>query len=221
MEIHERSPQDKGRRFKDLSGQVFGRLTVLSLHGFDERNKSHWNCRCSCGERAVVEGHKMTIGKTKSCGCFRSEVTAKRLTTHGHAGKIRGQEYKTWEGMLRRCNCRSSSRYSRYGGRGIKVCERWSSFENFLSDMGSHPGGEFSIERIDNNGNYEPANCRWATREEQGSNKRNNIHITFRGETLTVSQWARRIGMSRKGLLARLVKAWTIEESITTPILHN
>jgi hypothetical protein len=137
---------------------------------------------------------------------------------HGHAGsRVSGEdespEYTTWRGMRERCDRPTHNLYHRYGGRGIRVCERWQSFENFVADMGPKPEGT-SIDRIDNNGNYEPGNCRWATREEQARNNTRSRHLTFNGETLCLSDWAARIGVSRATLEGRLERGWPLEDAL-------
>lgn len=129
------------------------------------------------------------------------------------------REYATWRNMLQRCERPESPDFSRYGGRGISVCERWHSFAAFLADMGAKPEG-MSIDRIDNDGNYEPGNCRWATKKEQGRNRRTNRKVTFNGETLTPAEWAERLGMSREVMHQRL-KRWSTEEALQRPIRYT
>lgn len=127
----------------------------------------------------------------------------------------RSPTYISWESMKRRCRDNAVECYPRYGGRGITICAEWSSFKAFLRDMGPRPAGT-SLDRIDNNGNYEPGNCRWATIEEQGRNKRNNRYATLNGETMLVSDWAKRLGMHYTGVILRL-KNWPIEHALTLP----
>jgi hypothetical protein len=191
---------------KDLTGKRFGMRTVLRYLG-----KSYWLCRCDCGnEHKVFTGN---IGKTNSCGCDRSRVTTESKTTHGLYGT---PEYKTWSGIKRRCFNKNDKTYPRYGGAGITMCARWNeSFEAFVEDMGQKPSPEHSIDRLDNSKGYEPGNCRWATKFDQAQNQRTNRKIAFRGETKTVSQWAREAGIHPSLLSFRVAMKWPMERALT------
>jgi hypothetical protein len=154
-------------RYKDISGKKFNKLTVLEFAG-KINNKRHvfWSCKCDCGNIVTVRGDSLRLGATKSCGCFRGSIKK-----HGMAYSL---TYRSWINMKQRCSNKNNIGYSRYGGRGIKVCDRWlESFENFLEDMGKRPNG-MSIDRIDNDDNYEPDNCKWSTSKEQSNNQTTN-----------------------------------------------
>jgi hypothetical protein len=207
----------------DLTKQRFGRLTVLSRRDNDSRGRARWLCKCDCGNEKVILAHSLRRGTSRSCGCLMLEIVTAVgavTTTHGHAREgRRTPTYRSWKCMRTRCCNPNHKGYSRYGGRGIKVCDRWSSFENFLADMGEKPAG-LTIDRFpDNNGNYEPGNVRWATPPQQARGKRSNVWIEFRGQRRVMKDWATTLGLPYHVLQQRLRKAgWSVNRALSTPV---
>lgn len=204
-------------RFRDLSGQRFGRLVVIGASGLVDRfGKRTWLCECDCGTTTPpLATGALTSGNTTSCGCWKLENTGDVHRTHG---KSRTAEYRIWVLMRLRCNNPENDDYHHYGGRGIRVCVEWDqSFEVFLREVGYRPQPGMSINRINNQGNYEPGNVRWATQKEQCRNKRTNHLLTFNGETMCIVEWAERTGVSDRKIWGRIRRGWTPERTLTTP----
>lgn len=201
----------------DLVGKRFKRLVVLERH--PERSslgKVQWVCRCDCGNAVITYTGALTSGNTKSCGCWKLEVCSANGLARKTHGLTATPEYKAWQGLKDRCYNKDAPQYRNYGARGIRVCDRWlESFENFFADMGFRPGPEYSIDREDNDGNYEPGNCRWTTSDIQANNRRVNKYYDFRGEQLTIPQIAKKLRIPPATLAARLRYGMSPEEAFT------
>lgn len=211
--------------FPDLTGATFGRLTVTGYSRSKPKRKSGgsahlWMTVCTCGTKKEVIGNNLTVGHTRSCGCLHRELSRERQTTHGESPSgSNSSEFGVWISMLARCRNSNSKNFPRYGGRGIKVCGRWvESYENFLADMGRKPSPSHSIDRIDNNGNYEPSNCRWASRNEQARNTSRNRILTHQGRSKCAAEWAEITGLSRSTILRRLKLGWALADALETPL---
>lgn len=174
-------------KYKDATGQKFGRLTVIQFRSSVKNKAPMCLCSCECGTVKEFGVSNVLTGKSKSCGCLARDVTGERAKTHGMS---KTPVYAVWARMWSRCTNPIVERYPQYGGRGIKVCARWEGFEEFLIDMGNLPTPLHSIGRIDNDGNYEPANCRWETREQQSNNTSRSVFIEWQGQRKTIAQWA-------------------------------
>ncbi len=194
-------------RLKDLTGQQFGRIVILRRDPSPaETTGAYWICSCDCGNEFSARGSNLTKGDIRSCGCLRRELAAARMTRHG--GKKRSgatPEYRVWSQMIGRCHTETNESFPDYGARGIIVCERWrSDFAAFLSDMGPRPSLKHTLDRIENDGNYEPGNCRWATRTQQNRNRRVNVTLLLDGALMTLAEAAERCGLAYSAVQARL-----------------
>jgi len=200
-----------------MVGEVFGRLTVIGYGERDHLKRIRRVCRCECGTLKEVLAGKLMNGETRSCGCLIIDVLKKRNDERPlkyENGYPEG--YHSWRGIIQRCCNPECKDYPRYGGRGITVCERWKgSLDAFIEDMGVKPEG-MTIDRIDNSGNYEPGNCRWTDAKEQANNRRSNVTLEFNGETMTVSEWARKVGLKVVTLEQRLRRGWSVEKALTS-----
>lgn len=197
----------------------FSRLTVLGYVERNHENRRQVKCRCDCGKIFVTLEKSIKSQRTKSCGCFHLETVRTKAITHGHkAGRHVSSEYATWQCMKNRCLNPKAQGYKNYGGRGIKVCERWlNSFQNFISDMGLKPSTKHTIDRKNNNENYTPKNCRWATKFEQCNNTRKNVRLTLGGITDTISNWSKRLGVPATALYMRHNRGWSDRRILTQP----
>lgn len=199
---------------QDFTGQNFGRLTVLKRMVNNRWSHSCWLCRCDCGNEKTILGYNLTNGTTQSCGCLHKERASAAQRTHGYS---KSKTYGSWVDMIRRCTQPHNKNYQHYGGRGIKVCKRWSKFVNFLEDMGEVPMG-YQIDRIDNDQGYCKSNCRWATRKQQARNKQYNHLVTYQEKTLCLSEWAEQTGIAKDTIRHRLKNGWPVEKALTKPV---
>jgi len=206
-------------RTKDLTGNKYGYLTVVEYIGVI-KTRACWKVECVCGSIRIKPGYDLgRKGDFQSCGCKQSETMRVKSTTHG---MYEHPAYNSWRGTIARCYNLSNARYKDYGGRGITVCERWKqSFENFWEDMGpSHKKG-LTIDRIDNNGNYNKENCQWSDLETQMNNKRNNIWIETPNGLMTLAQAGRSFGLGIGIIRGRLKNGWSIERACLTQVYKN
>ena len=210
----------------DLISRQFGRLTVMDFEGIHTTpcgtRRKMWRCRCECGNESVVAENNLKNGTTKSCGCWKYEKLKERNTIHGGSND---RLYRIWKNMKRRCDSPNDKRYKTYGGKGVKVCEEWSnnyqSFKEWAYANGYDDSAEFqkcTLDRVDNDGDYEPNNCRWATMKEQANNKRTNRIVVYNGCKYTLTQLAEKIGMNKTTLKERLNMGWSVEDAVNRPI---
>lgn len=211
-----------GVGFKDLATYPpFGSLRAIRVADKNRHRQVLWECLCDealggCGSTAVVAGHSLRSGHTRSCGCLSLKLIRAVNATHGMSNK---PEYRIWFSMKQRCVNPRDKRYMDYGGRGISVCQRWlDSFENFYADMGDRPSRTHSIERKNNDGDYTPSNCVWATKQAQARNQRRTHWITLNGRTMSMMDWSEHLGISYFVIRARLARGWSVERALTTPV---
>ncbi len=201
----------KGRGIKDLTGKRFGRLKVLKISNKRSGRKTYWVCQCDCGN--IKEIRSDCLGIVNSCGCIKKEQDRINLIAN-HRHKLSGTRlYSEWQGMKKRCLDKSCKGYKNYGGRGIKICNEWLIFDNF-SEWALKNGykDNLTIDRINNTGNYEPSNCRWATNKEQCNNRRSNILITYQGKTQTLMQWCEELKMDYKLCYSRFKRGLPLDK---------
>lgn len=215
---------------QDLSGKRFGRWTVLNLAGRKRYAcagrscgavKIFWNCQCDCGKEGVVSGLGLKNGTSRSCGCLRVEIMIQGK--HGFASrkKFGGRLHpihNSWSAMWQRCTNPNSQDYEYYGGQGVTVCPEWKDFTVFARDMAASWKPGLTIDRWPNQkGNYEPGNCRWGTRLQQSRNSSRCHYLEFNGESLIITDWAKKLGWSRLTIHARLKAGWSVKRTLTTP----
>lgn len=216
--LHLRKAQ-MSKRIEVKPGDRYGRLTILRevepVAMPNGKTMRRFECECTCGVVVTPFLNNMRRKLTTSCGCARSEMHTK----HGDWGSA---EYTTWDGMLARCRNPEHESYKHYGGRGIKVCERWLTYANFLDDMGRKPSPSHTIDRYpDNDGNYEPGNCRWATQRQQNRNSRSNVLLTFRGKTMCAADWGDLVGIPGREISRRMRRGWTVQRALETQLVKR
>jgi hypothetical protein len=198
----------------DLTGQQFGRLTAVKAVGVNKNKHAVWECECACGNTVQTTTGKLRTGNTRSCGCLRREAYKTAPLTHGMTGT---PEYRSWAAMKNRCTNPNNKDFRHYGGRGIKLDRRWENFANFLADMGARPPSS-SLERINNEGNYEPGNVKWSTTHEQSRNRRNNQWLDTPKGSFLLTEAAAEYGIKLTTLRKRLQAGWPVEKALTTPV---
>lgn len=207
--------------FYDLTGKQFGYLTVLSRAENGSQGDTRWLCRCKCGNEKVILGKALRSGATVSCGCYHKEVVSKGQTTHGGS---KSRLFTIWQNVKRRCYNQNYKFYSYYGGRGISMCDEWRNDFVAFRDWANANGYDDSLtlDRIDTNGNYEPSNCRWATRKQQMNNNRRNHVYEIDGVSKTIAQWCEEYSVPHERVRRRVVnEGWDILSALTTPPLKR
>lgn len=200
-------------KFIDLTNKTFYNLKVIS-RAPNKGKKVMWNCICKCGNYTIASGTNLKLGKIRSCGCFKIEQLVKRSTTHNQRHT---SLYNVWKGVKQRCLNPNSSAYKNYGGRGITICESWkNSFTSFYEwSMANGYKKGLTIDRIDNNSNYSPENCRWTDRITQANNKRVNKYITINGKVDTLSNWMKFYNIGKTKYYNRLKKGFSEQQALT------
>lgn len=206
-------------RSKDITSQRFGRLVALGPVAKTDRNQIVWLCMCDCNTTTTSTFASLNAGSTQSCGCIHRETLVNRNQTHGMA---KDPLYRTWAGIVKRCTNPNATGYAHYGGRGIAICDEWrhsfEAFYNHVTQLPDYGTKGYSLDRINNNGNYEPDNVRWTTTVNQRRNTRKNIMLTYGDKTQCIAAWAEEIGINVGTLHSRLSRGFPIEQSLTTPV---
>lgn len=202
----------------DITGQRFGRLVAMRIEPTSSI-RTHWHCECDCGRTHIASTQHLRRGAILSCGCLKREKTSARSRKHGATlGRRPSRLYTIWQSMRQRCLGPNCENYPRYGGRGIRICPEWSDFSSFMQWAFANGYSDIlTIDRIDNDGNYEPANCRWATRKQQNQNYSRNRRVTYRGETACLSEHVARTNLKYHTVKRRLLRGWSINKALETP----
>jgi len=208
------------KRLEITPGDRYGKLVIVQESGKRDGHR-YFLCECDCGNKKIMGLSDLRTGHSKSCGCLKNDATRARFTTHGLSGGA-GKEtrlYKIWKRMRQRCGNPNHKDYKYYGGRSITVCEEWNNYKKFY-DWAISNGyrDDLTIDRIDNNGNYGPDNCKWSTRKEQVRNSRHNRRTLFNGKMKITVEWAEALGIKSSILNVRFHRGWTIEKALTTPV---
>lgn len=207
-------------KFTDLTGSKFGRWTVIRYEGINKLHRSMWMCRCECGTEKVIAGYSLTRGGTKSCGCLAKELVIDRNKKRFTHKMSKSRLYEIWALIKQRCYNKKNKDYKSYGGRGIAMCDEWKkdfiSFFDWSMANGYNP--KLTIDRVNNNGNYSPDNCRWATLQEQANNKRVNRLISYKNEIHTIAEWARQVNIKERIIRSRLSMGWSFEKACEKPV---
>jgi len=198
---------------QDLTGQTFGRYTVITPDGKTPAGAPKWLCHCLCGEHRSIVAGNLVSGHSRSCGCLRRDLTSAGKRTHAMCDTA---EYRAWTAMKTRCYNKENASYANYGARGISICDRWrKSFDLFYADMGPRPTPDHSLDRIDNDGPYGPENCRWADRKQQARNTRHNTRVTVNGISVCLTEAAEILGTDPDTVRARVLRGWTDQDLVT------
>lgn len=202
-----------------MVGKKFDRLTVIKVAR--RTGKVHWLCKCSCGNTATATSGDLTGKHVRSCGCWRKDHPNITTYKHGQSGNNRTPTYRSWQGMHHRCENPKAVGYKDYGGRGIKVCKRWSAFENFFADMGTRPKGK-TIERVNNSKGYSTSNCTWATPKEQYHNRRTyrgKRNLVLNGQSKSLSEWCELYNVKFNTVYGRMkLHGWELKRALTQPV---
>jgi hypothetical protein len=220
---------EKVSSVKDRVGERIGKLVVIEraankievAKSGKKSVRACWLCKCDCGNEIVASGHNLSkalsnpnsTAGTRSCGCLMGKGGLKH-------GRSTTNSYGAWNNIIQRCTNPNSTAYASYGGRGIKVCDEWLTFEGFIKEMGERQEG-MTLERINNELGYFKDNCKWATRRQQANNRRSNVKLEYMGKIMSIADWARKVGLSKGTLTSRIKHGWTVERALTEPNLRN